>query len=159
MSQPPTPGLPHRSIPQPPAQDHPGACSRSHRYIVCNSHRSKRTRHPQCARLNQLRHNSLLSVAINLFALFWFETYVQQLVVSPLSQAGWPLIASATLIALTAGFLNHHLANGFVNGVACADFYWSVSLMFSLSNSVLPVTIYHTLSTRSGADLSWHTHR
>ena len=62
-------------------------------------------------------------------------------------------------LILTAGFLNHHLANGFVNGVACADFYWSVSLMFSLSNSVLPVTIYHTLSTRSGADLSWHTQR
>ena len=34
----------------------------------------------------------------------------------------------------------HHL-----NGILCAEFYWTVSLMFALSNSVLPVGLYHHL--------------
>ena len=37
------------------------------------------------------------------------------------------------------------LANGVLNGILCAEFYWTVSLMFGLSNSALPVGIYHHL--------------
>jgi hypothetical protein len=37
------------------------------------------------------------------------------------------------------------LANGLLNGIACAEFYWIVSLLFSLSGSALPVGIYHHL--------------
>jgi len=74
-----------------------------------------------------------------------FEVYVQELIAGPLTLAGWPLLLSAGLIALSAGLVNHALANGLMNGVLCAEFYWTVSLMFSLSNSVLPVGLYHHL--------------
>ena len=70
---------------------------------------------------------------------------MQQMLAAPLTVAGWPLLASVSLIALNAGLLNHKLANGLVNGIVCMEFYWTVSLMFGVSNSVLPVGIYHHL--------------
>ena len=68
-----------------------------------------------------------------------------QCVAGPLTLAGWPLLCSAGLVALSAGLVNHALANGLLNGILCAEFYWTVSLMFALSNSVLPVGLYHHL--------------
>lgn len=90
-------------------------------------------------------HASALGAALALLGVGWFEVYVQQFVASPLTLAGWPLLASAGLIALNAGFVNHRLANGVTNGLVCTEFYWTVSLMFGLSNSVVPVGIYHHL--------------
>ncbi|KAL1511210.1 hypothetical protein AB1Y20_006024 [Prymnesium parvum] len=90
-------------------------------------------------------HSSLVGAALAFIGVLWFEVYVQQLVASPLTESGWPLIGSAALIALNAGFVNHALANGLQNGILCTEFYWTVSLMFGLSNSVLPVGIYHHL--------------
>ena len=90
-------------------------------------------------------HDSALNAALACLGVVWFEVYVQQMLAAPLTDAGWPLLASASLIALNAGLLNHRLANGLVNGVVCMEFYWTVSLMFGLSNSVLPVGIYHHL--------------
>ena len=87
----------------------------------------------------QAEYGSLVSAAIALLGVFTFEVYVQQLLAAPLTQAGWPLCASAALIALNAGLLNHALANGLLNGILCMEFYWTVSLMFALSGSVLPV--------------------
>ena len=87
----------------------------------------------------QAEYGSLVSAAIALLGVFTFEVYVQQLLAAPLTQAGWPLCASAALIALNAGLLNHALANGLLNGILCMEFYWTVSLMFALSDSVLPV--------------------
>eukprot|EP00962_Isochrysis_galbana_P038393 scaffold13627_cov109-Isochrysis_galbana.AAC.8 len=133
---------------------------------------------------------SLLGAALALLGVAWFEVYVQQMIAVPLTLAGWPLLASAGVIALNAGLvrergrvaarmpqsnphvlnwccrvletqapplsrppryptpppqLNHALANGLLNGIACAEFYWTVSLLFSLSGSALPVGIYHHL--------------
>ena len=68
-----------------------------------------------------------------------------QALAAQLTLGGWPLLASAGLIAANAGLINHALANGLLNGVLCAEFYWTVSLMFAVSNSVLPVGIYHHL--------------
>jgi len=56
----------------------------------------------------------------------------------------------AGLIALNAGLINHALANGLLNGIACAEFYWTVALLFSLSGSALPVGIYHHLMCAAG---------
>ena len=86
-----------------------------------------------------------VGAVLALLGVFMFEVYVQQLLASGLTIDGWPLIASAALIALNAGFVNHALANGVLNGILCAEFYWTVSLMFGLSNSALPVGIYHHL--------------
>ncbi len=74
-----------------------------------------------------------------------FEVYVQQLLAGPLTLAGWPMLLSAGVIALSAGLVNHTLANGLMNGIMCMEFYWTVSLMFDLSQSVLPVGLYHHL--------------
>ena len=90
-------------------------------------------------------HDAILGAVLAWAGVCWFEVYVQQLVASPLTLAGWPLLGSASLIALNAGLFNHRLANGKENGVACMEFYWTVSLMFGLSNSALPVGIYHHL--------------
>ena len=90
-------------------------------------------------------HESALNAALACLGVVWFEVYVQQMLAAPLTVAGWPLLASASLIALNAGLLNHKLANGLVNGIVCMEFYWTVSLMFGVSNSVLPVGIYHHL--------------
>jgi len=89
--------------------------------------------------------NSLIGAALALLGVIWFEVYVQQMLAAPLTLAGWPLLGSASLIALNAGLINHALANGLLNGIACAEFYWTVSLLFSLSGSALPVGIYHHL--------------
>jgi hypothetical protein len=90
-------------------------------------------------------HASLLAAAVACLGVICFETYVQQVLAAPLTLAGWPLIASAALIASSAGLMNHAFANGLLNGVLCAEFYWTVSLMFGVSNSVLPVGLYHHL--------------
>jgi len=90
-------------------------------------------------------HESALGAAVAWVGVLMFEVYVQQLAASPLTAAGVPVLGSAALLALTAGLLNHAIANGLLNGILCMEFYWTVSLMFSLSNSTLPVGIYHHL--------------
>ena len=90
-------------------------------------------------------HAAPIGAVLAFVGVLTFEVYVQQLLATPLTLAGFPLLSSALLIALTAGLLNHALANGLSNGLQCAEFYWTVSLMFALSNSALPVGIYHHL--------------
>ena len=90
-------------------------------------------------------HTAPLNAALALLGVCMFEVYVQQLLASGLTLSGWPLLWSAALIAGSAGLVNHALANGILNGILCAEFYWTVSLMFALSNSALPVGIYHHL--------------
>ena len=51
-----------------------------------------------------------------------------QALAAQLTLGGWPLLASAGLIAANAGLINHALANGLLNGVLCAEFYWTVSV-------------------------------
>ena len=77
--------------------------------------------------------SSVVGAALAFLGVLWFEIYIQQMLAVPLTLAGWPLLASAGLVALSAGFVNHALANGLLNGIACAEFYWTVSLMFALS--------------------------
>jgi len=86
-----------------------------------------------------------VGAALACLGVVWFEVYVQQLLASPFTLAGWPFLVSALLIGFSAGFVNHSLANGTLNGMECADFYWTVSLLFTLSGSALPVGIYHHL--------------
>jgi len=89
--------------------------------------------------------DSAVAAGLALFGVLMFEVYVQQGLAAQFTLAGWPLLASAALIGLNAGLINHALANGLLNGILCAEFYWTVSLLFGLSNSVLPVAIYHHL--------------
>jgi len=90
-------------------------------------------------------HATPVSAALQLLGVFMFEVYVQQMLGAGLSLSGWPLLGVAGLIATSAGVVNHALANGLLNGILCGEFYWTVSLMFGLSNSALPVGIYHHL--------------
>ena len=86
-----------------------------------------------------------VGAALALLGVFMFEVYVQQMIGADLALSGWPLLGTAALVALSAGLLNHAMANGVLNGLLCMEFYWTVSLMFGLSNSALPVGIYHHL--------------
>ena len=90
-------------------------------------------------------NDSAVAAGLALFGVLMFEVYVQQGLAAQFTLAGWPLLASAALIGLNAGLINHALANGLLNGILCAEFYWTVSLLFGLSNSVIPVAIYHHL--------------
>ena len=78
-------------------------------------------------------HDAALGAFAAWLGVCWFEVYVQQLLASPLTLAGWPLLASAALIAANAGFINHRLANGLVNGIQCTEFYWTCLLYTSPS--------------------------
>ena len=50
--------------------------------------------------------NSLIGAALALLGVIWFEVYVQQMLAAPLTLAGWPLLGSASLIALNAGLVH-----------------------------------------------------
>jgi hypothetical protein len=48
---------------------------------------------------------SVVGAALALLGVVWFEVYVQQMLAAPLTLAGWPLLASAAVIALNAGLV------------------------------------------------------
>ena len=55
---------------------------------------------------------SLAGALLACLGVVWFEVYIQQLIASPLTQAGWPLLASALLISLSAGLVRHPVIVG-----------------------------------------------
>ena len=62
-------------------------------------------------------NDSAVAAGLALFGVMMFEVYVQQALAAQFTLAGWPLLASAGLIALNAGLINHALANGLLNGL------------------------------------------
>mmetsp|Transcript_38446 Transcript_38446/g.119983 ORF Transcript_38446/g.119983 Transcript_38446/m.119983 type:complete len:354 (-) Transcript_38446:165-1226(-) len=91
------------------------------------------------------RSHSPLSFAYYVWGILWYETYVNMLLAGPLEGCGWPLAVSAAAVGLTTGLLNHGLVNGLQNGVMATVFYVTMAVMFSVSHSVLPVTVAHSL--------------
>lgn len=91
------------------------------------------------------RQHGCLHTAYYTLMVLWYETFVNMLLAGPLQSCGWGFAPACLLVGLVVGLVNHGAVNGPANGAMATPFYVTMAAIYTVSHSVLPVTVAHAV--------------